>query len=423
MCPATQAARGPIETPAQRALRLPELLPMIFEHLDRAHLFNAILVNSAWAYSSIPLLWRHPSLDALEAVAADRCPIYDSSIRHIDVRFRQKPTTDTGWTLARLEALTFVYHGIREEAQSKLAAALAPYAQYASITSLTVTAERPAYGSPPPAGAGGRRRRCGCSRCSARRGKAILSVIAAVGFSTRLVTLKLDVILLEPAIHGLWARMQDAPAFPLLRRADVVVDVAASNAICRVFSHAEELHIHVVGRGSTGLLAAATVLPRLRVLRVSSCDELQALEDGNKSLLLARSVTQLEHLSLDAARFQFPEDNLNRFFARLPRVRELLLPRMHPQPFGMSIFYAGFHCPELRRLQIQERIKPLFFREIVKGQRGCQKLDTLVVDNIDMSGPVCLYEPINVSPAYPSPRLSFLPRLFSCHSSLPFIQA
>jgi hypothetical protein len=214
-------------------------------------------------------------------------------------------------------------------------------------------------------------------------------ISVAAGVCTHLTTLKLDDVVTAAAVSGMLARGADAPAFPTLRKADVVVEVAAATALCAIVLLAEELVLHVAGSGRTGLLIAATLMPRLRVLRVSSCCELQAAAHASDA---ARSHSALEHVCLAAARFRISFKGLRLFLARLPHARVLQLSRMRQRTPNKSLCLAGNSCPQLRRVQVQECFYPLLLGQSVDQNVVFPKLETLVVASLNMDGAIHMYE-------------------------------
>ncbi len=353
-----------METPAVSALRLPELLTIIFGHLKRANLARTVLVNRIWAQRCISFLWRHPPGEALEFVPVARRPMYDPSIRHLDVRKWLQLPNATAWSLPHLRAITGTYH-CKDVAQAQLAAALKlPHSRGWTHLVLSPAQAHKHYTRSP--------------ECQCNTGPGSETLLFDIADACRqLVTLEHeDAVTLGAVRRGCSLLLSH-------RRVTVVVEVAAVASFCALIPRAEELCIDVPMGGRTNLLAvAATRMPSLRMLSVSCGDplDLVCFQPGPNDCVNS----QLQEVRLVESRIRFTRDSLSRFRSLVPHVRVLQLPDM-----GNSLIEAvrtiAQRCPQIIHLKFAGEFCPLHWQGFIE-EVLLSHLESLECDDFSLSG-------------------------------------
>ncbi len=375
------------ENPVQRVLRLPELLPEIFEHLDRAALSAAVRVNRAWAAGGIPILWRYPTRKALGALPAKRCRAFDASIRGVEMRVMLKrPTGKKPWALPRLQRLTCAYRDLAAE-RPKMLAALQRHA--ATLTHVVVNSYRSSRS---------RRRTSSSSGNSSNSGSngSVLSIahrgwccvlgssdlLVAAAACRRLVHLQLDYEITAGAMRDFVRHAaQQAQPFSLLRTLRARVAAAALPALCTTLGRVEELALAVVDGyqfSNDHVFTALSGLRSIQKLEVATDDVVH----GQKLEPLAL-LTELEVLCIWRRGPLFSSDEaFASVTSRLCRLRILTLPESE----GLSdsaYAVAGRNCPQLTYLELNARCDVRHLRYHDAGGRPLfPMLDTLSINEL-----------------------------------------
>jgi hypothetical protein len=164
------------ESPAQRVLRLPELVAIIIDFASDDYdagagvLAAAMLVNRVWAATALPLRWHRVPQAALHAVPTRRCAVYDAAVRAVDLQLWRAQRVKAAWTLPQLHTLSLAYGGVLPMSVDDASAAAAYVSRWAeTLTSVTIGPAASARAVKAAKAAAAKRQRTRRSRANTRR--------------------------------------------------------------------------------------------------------------------------------------------------------------------------------------------------------------------------------------------------------------
>jgi hypothetical protein len=368
------------ESAAQRVLRLPELLAVILDFASKddggaSVLAAAMLVNRLWAATALPLRWYRVPHAALHAIPAQRCAVYDTAIRAVDLQLWRARPVKKAWTLPRLHTLSLAYGSAsRKNADDAAAAYVSRWAE--TLTRVTIRPAASAKAAKAAKAAVARRRqqqarrsrvsnrRSGrshtgpqpwsnllpnASRLRSDRSADIVAQLARCA-ALRNVTLSAPTVRYE-AVRAI-EEAQIVTPFPALVAWSSAVDVAAIDGFCRMIASVTQLELTV--ESMSMMQEQWACFARLR--------HLQSFTFRLSSTFWASGLLQLRGLSLlrelnvqTPIMFDvFTDDDLRTLLRGLVSLR--LLRLRFDSNFSSSAFVIpGEHCPQLTRLALDVR--------------------------------------------------------------------
>jgi hypothetical protein len=336
MASATSSAS---ESATQRALRLPELLAIIFSHFgEMRDVCTAMRTNTTWAAAGIRRVWRRAPRAALQAVPAARCRVYDAAIRAVELPVSLKWRPKKAWRLPRLRELTCCFSALDDASRRYATALLQQHAE--RLQNVTLTGYRGRWRDFLDADVDD-----GDDLAHPALDGGFDAVLHAIVRCRRLVTLEVTVPMLSRRMmEGVLA--QDADPFPLLRVACASVEAGAARTLCVMVRNVSRLLVIVTTRGPSEIIDAATKLARLEILGVGGLYQ-TCTADLERRGVFPRLMALFFHL----CRVSLPDAQLSQLLRRVPNIVGLDLHSVRGLS-DSSLALIGQHCRELRYLRL-----------------------------------------------------------------------